>query len=89
MKLRKLIDNTDADVAPLLLFVLTILVAGALYSLFFLEIGYPAFNHLIPDSDAKTFVLMCMYSLPLFVIIVGLFSLFKSALKESFVGGIR
>jgi len=82
-------DNSEADVAPLLLFVLTVFVCGALYSLFFLEIGYSAFNHLIPSSDAKTFVLMCMYALPLFVIVVGLFSLFKAGLKDSYMGGIR
>ena len=84
--MRKLWVDVEAA-APLLLFVLTIFVCGGLYSLFFLEIGFPAFNHLIPSSDAKTFVLMCMYALPLFVIVVGLFSLFKDALKDSYMRG--
>ena len=84
--MRYLSSNQDASAIPLILFVLTIVVAGALYTLFFLEIGFPILA-LIPiaASDTKTVIMMALYGLPLIVLVVGIVSLFLSALKnESF-----
>jgi hypothetical protein len=80
--MRSLNDN-HASAVPLILFVLTIVVAGALYSLFFIEIGFPILNLLIvPASDTKTVIMMALYGLPLIVLIVGVVSLFLSAIKN-------
>lgn len=82
--MRKIIHNNVGSVIPLLLFLLTILICGALYHLFFVEVLYPSLLGRIPDSDSKTFIMMGMYALPLFIIIIGVFALIKSALKQSF-----
>jgi len=88
--MRRLRDNTVGSAIPLILFILTIIVAGALYSLFFIEIGYPILSLIpVPSSDSKTFLMMMFYSIPLIVLIVGIISLFLSALKNdaSYAGG--
>lgn len=85
--MRSLWNNTEGDVIPLLLYFLTIIGVGGLYSLLFLEIGYPAFLSYIPESDAKVVIMMCLYAIPLFVILVGLLSMLKTGLKHSFYKG--
>jgi hypothetical protein len=81
MKIRKL-KNNDSGIVNLLLFLLTIFGTGALYSLFFLEIALTLFSSYIPDSDAKTFIFMGIYGVPLIILIVGVFSLVRSGLKN-------
>ena len=86
--MRKLNDDTGA--VPLLLFIVTIVSCGALYTLFFVEVGFPALRGMIPESEAKTFILMCMYAVPLFILIVGVIALMKEGLKRKYVeGGLR
>jgi len=80
--MKQLINNNEGSAVPLILFVITIFACGALYSLFFIEIAYPTFSSWIPAGDAKTLIMMCMYALPLFVIIVGMFSLLLAGLKR-------
>ena len=84
---RSIIKNTDASAVPLLLFILTIIVVGALYTLFFLEVGLPFLKPLIPASDSKTFILMIVYALPMIITIVGVLSLIKEAQKKTIRGG--
>lgn len=81
LRLRK-ITKDDNAVVNLLLFLLTIFGCGALYTLFFLEIALPLFISYIPDGDAKTFIMMGIYGLPLIILIVGVFSLIRSGLKR-------
>ena len=87
--MRRLIKDQDASAVPLILFFLTIFGCGALYTLLFIEIGLPTFSHYIPNGDAKTFILMCIYAIPLFVLVVGVISLLLSGLKRdwNYYGG--
>lgn len=80
--MRSFVDDEFANAVPLILFLVAVFACGALYSLFFIEVAYPTFNGWIPDGDTKTVVLMCMYALPLFVIVVGCFSLLLAGLKK-------
>ena len=82
MKTRKLIKDTNASVIPVLLYVLTIFGCGALYTLFFLEIGQPTFDSYIPASDSKTFIMMAIYAIPLFVMTAGIMAMIKSGIKR-------
>jgi len=84
--MRKLIDNNVCSAVPLILFILTIVSCGALYTLFFVEVAYPSLLYMIPDSDSKTFIMMGMYAIPLFVILIGVFSVIKAGIKEGYQG---
>jgi len=83
MKIRGIVDNSYASAVPIILFLITIIGVGALYTLFFIEIGIPTFSSWIPASDSKTFIMMCIYALPLFIIVVGVVCLIKAGLKRS------
>lgn len=78
-------DNNDASIIPIMLFLITIFVVGALYTLFFIEVAFPNLKWMIPDSDSKVFIMMMMYALPLFVMIVGGIALIKEGLKRDFI----
>ena len=80
--MRKLSSNNHASAVPLILFVITIFSCGALYTLLFIEFGFPQFDSWIPASDGKTFIMMGIYSLPLFVLVIGGISLLQSGLKR-------
>lgn len=86
-KVREFRNNREASAVPLLLFLITIISVGALYTLFFLEIGYPTLRDLVPDSDSKTFILMLTYAIPLFVLFVGVIALIKEGLKKTIYYG--
>ena len=81
--MRKIIHNNIASAVPLIMFFLAIFVCGAIYTLFFVEIGYPTFDSYVPASDSKTFIMMCLYAIPLFVIVIGTICLIKSGLKRT------
>lgn len=84
--MKSLIKNNNASAIPIILFVLTVVGCGALYSLLFLEIGFGLLD-LIPvaNSDSKTFIMMCLYAVPLFVIVVGVAALIKAGLKRGYI----
>lgn len=84
MKIRSLKNDESGSMVPLLLYVITIFSIGALYSLFFVAVGFPSLRYLIPESDSKTFILMGMYAIPLFVLIVCTIALLKEGLKRDF-----
>ena len=84
--MRSIIKNNHASAVPLILFILTILSCGALYTLFFVEVAYPSLLYMVPDSDSKTFIMMGMYAIPLFVLLIGVLSLIKAGIKESWRG---
>jgi len=79
--MRKLLKNNDGSPIPLMLFIMTLISCGALYTLFFVEVAYPNLLHFIPNSDSKTFIMMGMYAIPLIVIIIGVFCLIKEGVK--------
>ena len=87
IKMRKILKNKYGSAVPLILFILTILVCGALYTLFMVEVAYPSLLWMIPDSDSKTFIMMGMYAIPLFVLFIGVFSLIKAGVKENWMQG--
>jgi hypothetical protein len=82
--MRKLKDNNYGSAVPIILYIVAIVGLGALYTLLFIEIGIPSFSSFIPASDSKTFIMMCIYAIPMFILGVGSIALVKSGLK---VGG--
>ena len=87
--MREFINNNYASPVPLILFILTIVSCGALYTLFFVEVAYPSLLYMIPDSDSKTFIMMGMYAIPLFIIVIGVFSVIKEGIKENWRAGYQ
>ena len=85
--MRSFKNNLEASAVPLVLFLVTIFACGALYSLFFLEIGFPFLDVFIPASDSKTFIMMMIYAIPLFVVVIGVIALLISGLKERYMMG--
>jgi len=84
--MKPLLKNNEASAIPIILFVITIVGCGALYTLLFLEIGFGLLDSIpVASSDSKTFIMMCMYSIPLFVIVVGAISLIKAGLKRGII----
>jgi len=83
--MRSLKNNYDAYAVPLILFVLSIFCLGALYTLFFIQIGLPELSYMIPDSDAKTFILMLIYGLPIIILLVGGIALIKEGLRRDVI----
>lgn len=81
--MKSLLKDNYASVVPLILFVITIFGLGALYSLLFIEVGYPAFEPMIPASDSKVFIMMCMYAIPLFILIVSVIAVIKAGVKRT------
>jgi hypothetical protein len=83
--MRSLKDNNIGSAIPVILFVVTIVVIGALFSLFFIEIGFPLLDTLIPvpDSPSKTFIMMMLRGIPLIVLLVGCVSLIIAGLKNT------
>lgn len=82
--MRQLKDNNKASAVPLILFAVTIVGCGALYTLLITTIGLPIFNDYIPVGDPKTFILMCIYAIPIFLIVIGGIALVKSGMKQNF-----
>jgi len=87
MEIKKLISDNGGSAVPLALFVVTIVSCGALYTFLFVEFALPEFSSWIPTGDVKTFILMCIYAIPLFVLIVGVISLLLAGLKRDWIGG--
>lgn len=80
--MRKIISNHVASALPLVVFCLVIFAAGALYTFLILEFGQPTFDQYIPAGDVKTFVMMVIYGIPVFILIVGVIWLVRSGLKQ-------
>ena len=80
--MRKFSENQQASAVPLILFVITIVVFGALWTLFFIEIGFPTFDDYLPANDTTTFIKMLIYAMPLIAMVVGAISLMLSGLKR-------
>ena len=79
---RKLIMDSYASAIPLILFIMTIFGAGALYTLLILEIGQPIFDSYITAGDVKTFVMMLIYGIPVFILVIGTIALIRTGLKQ-------
>jgi len=80
--MRKFKDNNYGSVVPVVLFIVTIVGCGALYTLFFIEIAIPEFGPLVPNSDSKVYIMMVFYAIPLFIILVGAAALLIKGLKR-------
>ena len=78
----KLLNNNIGSAVPVILYVLGIIGAGALYTLLIIEVGQPTFDSYIPSGDVKTFVMMMIYGIPLFILVVGVIALIRSGLKR-------
>jgi len=83
--MRKLKSNNNGSAVPLILFILAIIGAGALYTLLIIEVGQPAVDSYIPSGDVKTFVMMIIYGIPVFILVVGVIALIKSGIKQEVV----
>ena len=86
--MRKLITNNNGSMLILAGFILLLVAAGALYTLFFLEIAIPVFSPMIPSSDSKTMIIMLIYAIPAIITIVAVISAFKDSLKSYYMGGL-
>lgn len=80
--MKKLMHNNNASAVPLIILCLVIFGAGALYTLLILEIGQPIFDQYITAGDVKTFVMMVIYGIPLYILVVGVIWLVRSGLKQ-------
>jgi len=85
--MRPFISDKNASAVPIILFIMTIFLCGGLYTLFFIEIGFPVLGSWIPGSDSKTFIMMGIYAIPLFIVIIGILALLLSGLKYHWQGG--
>ena len=81
--MRRILFNDYASVNPILLFLMTLVVTGLLYSLLFTQVFFPFFDSMIPASDSKVYLYMLFYAMPLFIVVVGMISVFQAALKKS------
>jgi len=81
--MRRFFSNNVGSAVPIILFAVTLVSVGALYTLFFIQFGIPTFGSWIPASDIKVFIMMCIYAMPLFILIVGVISLLKAGVKRS------
>jgi len=80
--MKQIINDTRASAIPVILYVLGIIGAGALYTLLIIEVGQPTFDSYIPSGEVKTFVMMMIYGIPLFILVVGVIALIRSGLKR-------
>ena len=91
MMIKKLSDDVCGSAVPLIYFVLTLLVIGALFSLFFIDVFFPLVDMVgISDSVHKSFILLVLRGICLFIFAVGCVALLISAVKERWMmGGVR
>jgi len=83
--MRKLNIDNNGSAIPIILFIMGIIGAGALYTLLIVEVGQPLFEHYIPSGDIRTFVMMVIYGIPMFILVVGVIALIKTGLKQEAV----
>lgn len=77
-------DDNASGAIPLILYILTIITAGALYTMLFIVIFYKTFVDLIPDSPFKTIIVWgVIYFAPLIVIVVGIIALIMEAQRDA------
>lgn len=81
--MRDLKNNNIGSVVPLVLFFITFFGAGALYTLFFIEIGFPALMWMLPNDDARIYIMMVIYAVPAIIVVVGIFALYLNGLKRT------
>jgi len=75
-------DTTAAGALPLIIALFGIIITGALYTLFFVEIGFPTLLGLVPASDSKTFIVMLLRAVPLFVLFVFIVAIIKEGIRK-------
>ena len=81
--MRSLLRDNNASALPVILFVVTIIACGAMYTLFFIEIAIPSLSSFIPASDSKTLIMMLIYAMPLTVLLVGVVALMLAGIKRN------
>ena len=86
--MRRLIRDNNASAVPVILFIVTIIACGAMYTLFFIEIGIPTLSSFIPASDSKTLIMMMIYAMPLTLLLVGVVALMLAGNKRNTMGGL-
>jgi hypothetical protein len=80
--MQSIIKNNTGSAVPVILFCMTIIICGALYTFLFTQIGLPLLSSYVPASDSKTFIMMCIYAMPLFVLVICSVGLIRSGLKR-------
>lgn len=80
--MRNLYSNNYGSVIPVVLFIVTLVGCGALYTLFFLQFGINYFGDMVSASDSKTFILTCIYAMPIIILVIGVVSLIRAGLKQ-------
>ena len=85
--MKKIINDNQGNVTPLIYLILCIVAFGALYTIFFIEVCMPHLAPLIPTSDYKTYFLMLIWGIPIIITIVISLATIKSGLKRNYYGG--
>ena len=77
-------DNNQGNISIIAIYLMTIISLGALYTLLFIEFAIAELAPIIPGSfgDYKTFILMFIYAIPIFIILVSSLAVLKNALKR-------
>jgi hypothetical protein len=81
--MKDLINNNYGSVNPLALFFVTIFGAGALYTLFFIEIAFPALMWMLPNDAGRVYIMMVIYAVPAIIVFIGILVLFLNGLKRT------
>lgn len=85
--MKKIINDNDGFILPLIMFIMVLVIAGLFYTVFILWIGIPFFDAFIPNGDAKTFMLMLIFGMPLFILIGCSIWFIRVSLKKGLEGG--
>jgi len=80
--MRKLISNTDA-LSNILIYILTIFSCGALYSLLFIDFGFPEMSSWIPETPTKILMMTLFRAIPGIIMLVCMFGLIREGIKKT------
>lgn len=83
--MRKLNSNNEGSVIPLILFIITIIASGALYTILIVEVAFPAVEDWLPATEVGTFIKMMIYAIPMVVLIIGTLALLLSGVKKEVI----
>ena len=79
-------NNNQGFVVPLAAYILTLIVAGALYIVFILWVGIPFFDSFVPSGSFKEFIHLVVYAFPLLILFGCSLWLIRVSSKHS--GGV-
>ena len=83
MNRRTVKDDNNGSIIPIFYYVITLVVMGALFTLFFLEVFFPLTEMItISDSPYKTAIMFFLRGLLVIILVVCSLGLIVSGLKQ-------